>query len=310
MTTILLAMKTEDCTVSDQPSLARNNVDRLPQTSNASRLVMFIAANTPAMVSSIGLLAGLLMLVCSAAHADIKDEIQVYADDINAAGQFHLELHINTTPKGRSAADYPGEITPLHALRINPEFSYGLSKTVELGLYIPTVLQSSGDYGIAGTKLRLKWLPIQPGDHGGWFAGENFEFSTLAKKYSKSRLALELRTITGWRNRDWLIAFNPIIDYDLSPATDRRNPDFNIGLKLSRRIFNGVQIGPEYYSDFGHVRHFEPYSRQDNTLYLVADIDRGPLPFQIGVGRGLTAASDYWTVKAILEIPFDQARQR
>jgi len=25
--------------------------------------------------------------------------------------QFHLELHLNTTPSGRSTPDYPGEIT-------------------------------------------------------------------------------------------------------------------------------------------------------------------------------------------------------
>ncbi|MDR3416153.1 MAG: hypothetical protein P4L83_08205 [Nevskia sp.] len=244
-------------------------------------------------------------LAGAAAHAELEDEIQVYTDDINKPGEFHLELHVNNTPEGRSAPDYPGEVTPNHGTRINPEFSYGLTDALEAGMYIPTNLQSNGAYSVAGSKLRLKWMPVRPGEHGGWYAGENVELSDLAKKYSESRLTMEFRTIGGYHDDTWLIAFNPIFDLNLSPDTDRRNPDFNIGLKVSRRIFQGVLLGPEYYSDFGHVRHFDSWGAQNNMLYLVTDVDRGPLPFQFGVGRGLTPATDKWTVKAIFEIPFD-----
>ena len=31
-----------------------------------------------------------------------QDEIQVYADDINKRGEFGLEWHLNTTPRGRT----------------------------------------------------------------------------------------------------------------------------------------------------------------------------------------------------------------
>ncbi len=67
-------------------------------------------------------------------YAAMIDEIQVYADDINKAGEFGLELHINTTPKGRSTQDFPREITPWHSLRFTPEFSYGITKDLEAGL--------------------------------------------------------------------------------------------------------------------------------------------------------------------------------
>jgi len=40
-------------------------------------------------------------LIPSIAGAALSDEIQVYTDDINAPGEFGLELHVNTTPKGR-----------------------------------------------------------------------------------------------------------------------------------------------------------------------------------------------------------------
>ena len=61
------------------------------------------------MIRTKALLAGLMgapvILALGAggdAHAALIDEIQVYTDDINAPGQFGLELHLNTTPKGRS----------------------------------------------------------------------------------------------------------------------------------------------------------------------------------------------------------------
>jgi len=35
-----------------------------------------------------------------AAQAALQDEIQVYDDEINAKGEYSLELHLNTTPNG------------------------------------------------------------------------------------------------------------------------------------------------------------------------------------------------------------------
>src|ERR1019366_4636367 len=78
------------------------------------------------------------------ARAVMIDEIQVYTDDINKPGEFGLELHVNTTPKGRSTPDFPGEITPWHSLRVTPEFSYGLTKHLEAGLYLPYARDAEG----------------------------------------------------------------------------------------------------------------------------------------------------------------------
>jgi len=83
------------------------------------------------------------------------DEIQVYTDDINPVGKFGLELHVNTTPAGRSRPDYPGEITPQHGLRLTPEFSYGLSHDFEAGLYVP--LERTGD-GMTMSELSRRMM--------------------------------------------------------------------------------------------------------------------------------------------------------
>src|SRR5438105_1568775 len=111
----------------------------------------------------------LAFLPCVAAAA-LSDEIQVYTNDINAPREFGLELHVNTTPSGRSARDYPGEAVPAHGVRVTPEFSYGLTPDWEAGFYVPTNLDRSGSYQVAGAKVRLKWLPFRPEEHAaGWF---------------------------------------------------------------------------------------------------------------------------------------------
>ena len=245
------------------------------------------------------------LLAAGVARAELQDEIQVYTDDINRPGAFGLELHINTTPSGRSTPDYPGEVPPLHRLRITPEFSYGLSRDWEAGLYIPAARMPNGEVEIAGAKLRLKWLPVRGDDtQGGWFAGANTELSRLAKKYSESRWSTELRIMLGYRAADWLVGFNPVLGWDLSDGLNDGKPDVSFGLKANHDVVEGIALGAEYYAGVGKISEHLPANAQDHRLYLVVDVDRKPWVFNFGVGRGLTAAADRWTVKLIAELPF------
>jgi hypothetical protein len=245
---------------------------------------------------------GLLALAPGLAGAALSDEIQVYDDDINAPREIGLELHVNGTPKGRSVPDYPGEVVPNHGLRITPEFSYGLTRVWEAGLYIPSNFDSAGRGSLAGWKLRLKWLPIH-GDQGGWFAGANGELSRVARKFSESRNAFELRTIGGYRADAWLVAVNPVFGWNLSPGFRSGTPDFSLGVKATRDVAEKVALGAEYYSEMGTTSRILPLARQANTLYAVIDIAFKSLGINFGIGRGLTGSTDKWTVKAIFAIP-------
>lgn len=258
----------------------------------------------------------------ASARADLKDEIQVYADDINAPGQFHLEVHLNTTPDGRSTPDYGGEITPEHAIRLTPEFSYGLTQDLEAGLYVPAVRASGGSLYLAGARLRLKWLPIRPADSAGnsagnsaygnapdgasgAFAGLNFELSQVAARFERDRHILEVRPMLGWRDPAWLVAFNPVLDVALSGPDHSHPPDFAPALKIARSVVDWAALGVEYYVDLGPVTELQPYARQSHMLFLAVDVDRKPWAFNFGVGRGFGDDTDRWTVKAIIEVPSD-----
>ncbi len=240
------------------------------------------------------------------ARAAMIDEIQVYTDDINKPGDFGLELHVNTTPKGRSTPDFPNEITPRHGLRFTPEFSYGLTRDLEAGVYLPYARDALGTTHFAGPKLRLKWLPLQTNEDGqGWFMGANVEYSRVAPEFEQSRYSLELRPILGYRGKDWLFATNPILGWDLAGPAHDGKADFSPSVKVARDFAPGIALGMEYYAELGKVNASLPHAQQSHTLFFALDYDRKPWTFNVGIGRGFTEATDRWTLKTIISIPFD-----
>ena len=259
--------------------------------------------------------AFIALLALAAAHlparAAQQDEIQVYTNEINKKGEVGLEIHLNQTPSGRKTPDYPGEITNDHGFRFTPEFSYGLGHNLELGFYLPMLVDSAGEFYVVGSKYRLKWLPVRPKeDDTGWFLGANSELSNVDRKFSQSRWSTELRPIMGYKGKDWIFSFNPILDWDLSDGLQSWEPTFVPSVKLAKEVSKGLSLGVEYYSDLGKLAHIEPWDKQDNRIYGTIDVDMKPLVFNFGIGRGLTEASDKWTVKAIVEVPLDQPKDR
>jgi len=201
--------------------------------------------------------------------------------------------------------DYPGEITPYHGLRITPELSWGLTPSFEAGLYLPFVRDAQGDDYFAGPKFRLKWIAQQAPESGGWFYGINTELAVVQSRFAQDRVAIEFRPIVGYRTPDWLVAVNPVLSSPLTQGYRGGGMDFSPGIKLGKTISTGVQAGVEYYTELGKLARFKPASEQSRTLFAVIDVDRKPWVFNLGVGRGLTDATDKWTLKAIFEFPFE-----
>ena len=237
-------------------------------------------------------LAVAALFCCSHAHGALPDEIQVYTDDVNAPGERGIELHVNTTPSGRSAPGYPGEVPTHHGLRITPELSWGLAPDVDWGLYLPFVRSGEGTDYFAGPRFRLKWMPLR--SKPGYFAGVNVELSFVERRFEEARRTAEIRPIVGYRNDDWLVSFNPIVGTDLA-GPQKGVLTFAPAFKIARSAGGGYALGAEYYAELGRLSHFAPSSEQSHTLYFVLDTQT----VNFGVGRGLNGASDRWTVKAI-----------
>ncbi len=233
------------------------------------------------------------------ARAALPDEIQVYTDDLEAPAAFGVELHVNTTPSGRSTPDYRGEVTPHDGLRATPEISRGIARNWDAGLYLPFARTADGAYDFAGPKFRLKWLPLRPAEgQAGSFAGVNGELAFVQRRFVEARRTLEIRPIVGYRGEKWLFAFNPTIGADLE-GDERGVAQFHPSVKIARDIGGKTALGVEYYAELGRLGHPLPHGEQSHALFVVVDAERR-IGFNFGIGRGLTDASDRWTVKAII----------
>ena len=235
----------------------------------------------------------------------IQDEIQVYTDDLDAKGESGVEIHINTTPSGRSTPNYPGDVPPYHGVRLTPEFSWGLGHDFDWGLYLPSTTDADWNYHFGGAKLRVKWMPMR-GKEGesSWYFGINNELSDLNKPFSDSRWNDEVRVIGGYHGAGWLVGFNPIFEWGLSPGFGG-SPDLTLAWKAVHDVVPGFAFGAEYYQDTGTTANRLPHDQQNRTLYAIMEVERKAWSLNFGVGHGLTPATDDWTVKAIVGISFN-----
>ena len=245
-----------------------------------------------------------LNLFSPCAHSALNYEISVFTDELVAPGELGTQLHLNMTPQGLSVPSYAGEVMHVHGQRLTPDFSYGLSRTVEVGLMLPMTRTNSGTLTEAGYIARLKYLPLQTYKGEGLFAGVNMEIGQLKQEFALSQRFYEQRYILGWKNVDWLLSFNPIFNWPISKGYVEESPNYTMALKGSYRFTASSRYGLEYFSAKGQINNLTPYRLQNNTLYFVWDYDRKPYEINLGVGRGLNGSSDAWTIKSILAWPF------
>ena len=230
------------------------------------------------------------------------DEIQVYTEEMDEPGEFGLELHVNYALKGAKEPGYAGEMPSHHMLQITPEFSYGVTKTLEAGLYLPLAISPDGNAYGNGLRFRLKYIaPREEGELFFW--GLNTEVGYSARRASESYWGMELRPIVGYRTENWLLSFNPILNMDLSSNVSRE-PQFEPALKLTRKAAEGVQAGLEYYGEYGPLHHRLTASERGHYLYGVVDIEKKDIDINFGIGRGFDNAADTWVAKAIIAFPF------
>ena len=230
-----------------------------------------------------------------------SEEIQVYMDDLSAPGQFGLDVHNNFVILGTGAPTYPGELPPRHVYRLTPEFYLGLTKTLELGLYVLTTKGPQDNGRIEGGKMRLKY--IAPHDtEAGFFWGLNFEAGRTSTRVSEMPWNAQLKGIMGYRSGPWTVAANPNLDWSLSkhggPVTA------SMDMKVAYALASKTSIGFESYNELGPLSHLQALNRNSKTLYAVIDQEIGDIKVNVGLGRGLTDDADRWVLKFIVGTHF------
>jgi hypothetical protein len=245
------------------------------------------------------LLAGAAFSVVLGQPAKAVDEIQVYNAGIAAVGQFTIQQHLNYVALGLKDPPFPGGLVSNHSINGTPEFAYGVTDWWEVGLYLPFAIQ---DRQFLSDSFKLRTLFVTPhAEQRDFFYGVNFEFSNTTPKFAQTRFAMEIRPIIGIRNADYEFIVNPIVDIGFGKFGEA---DFAPAARLARKLGPDLFVGLEYYADFGKIGDFAKLADQQHTLFAVTDFKLGVFDVNLGVGYGLTPASDRFVVKTIVGYAF------
>ena len=240
------------------------------------------------------LLAGTAVWAALGQPAKAVDEIQVYNASIAAPGQFTIQQHLNYVGAGLTPPPFPGGLVSNHSINGTPEFAYGVTDWWEVGLYLPFAVQ---DQQFLSDSFKLRTLFVSPNaEQRSLFYGVNFELSNSTPKFSQTRFGLEIRPIIGVRNADYEFIVNPIVDVGFGKYGEA---DFAPAARVARRLDTDLFVGLEYYADFGEIGNFAKLADQQHTLFAVTDFKLGVFDVNLGIGYGLTPASDRFVVKTI-----------
>jgi hypothetical protein len=238
---------------------------------------------------------------CAGTAAAAPEEIQVYMNEMGQPGEFGLDVHMNYVLTGATMRDYPGAQLARHTLRVTPEFSYGLTRTLELGAYVLGLRDADNRYRVGGEKLRLKFIPTGPDDPV--FYGANLEVGRVDHRLDENPWNGELKGILGYKGTHWTAAFNANFGFKVSGPVSAPTT-LELATKLSYAVSDALQVGIEHYNDLGEVHRLDNPGRQAHTTYAVLDTSVRGWDLNLGVGRGNAAASDRWVLKAIVGVPF------
>jgi hypothetical protein len=237
-----------------------------------------------------------LSLACSRLAAAAPEEIQVYVDDLTTPSHFGLDVHNNYASSARDTADYAGEQPPNHVYRLTPEFYYGLSSDLELGMYLLTTHSADGETHFDGEKLRLKFIAPHDAQRG-MFWGLNVELGKTSERVSEYPWNLEIKGILGYRQSRWLLAANLNVDRSLARTGVAT---LELDTKFAYDIGHDTQLGAELYDELGPATHPGPLDEFSHALYAVVDTEVHGLEINAGVGWGLTTAADQLVLKLIV----------
>jgi hypothetical protein len=263
-------------------------------------------SRTPAPLAFVAVLvAGSTWLVTRPARAVDPFEIQVYDGTANAPGVPGLELHVNNVTVGPKVPPVTLEYPEAHETHFTLEPSLGLFSWWELGAYFQAALRGDAAFDYGGVKLRNKFV-TPPGWDSHWRLGLNVEFSLLPQGFDQGRWGNELRPIIAWESARFLFVVNPIVDTAFAGPDYRAGPTFEPCLSAVVKIDEAVSVGVEYYANLGPFTGFLPWQEEEQYVYEVFNLLAVKrVELNVGIGEGLTDASNQLVLKTILGYTWD-----
>ena len=188
-------------------------------------------------------------------------------------------------------------------LRITPEWSYGLTKDVELGLYLPLTDFRDNQFTVDGYKFRIKTI-LPRAENQSWYVGANFEIGQVDRRLDINPWNAELKGIVGWRTGKWELAFNTNIDWAVA-GPERAPATVQLATKIDYKLTDKLALGVESYDGAGDFDRLGRFSGSGHEIYGTVDTSIGKWDLNLGLGYGYSGEPDQWTLKMIVGVPID-----
>jgi hypothetical protein len=247
-------------------------------------------------------LAGLFLLTsfCSIPLlAQGNYEIQVYGADTVQPGTTMVELHSNFTINGQRY-EIQGVYPTYHQEHETLEITQGINDWAEVGFYIFTSEQNGHGVQWVGDHIRPR---VRAPASWHWPVGVSIstEIGYQRAVYSLDTWTWEIRPIIDKAINRWYFAFNPALERTWHGPDVHQGLGFAPAAKVSYDFTKQISAGVEYYADYGGLPNIDPLREQQQQFFAATDLNVSPnWEINVGVGIGVTAATDHLIIKGII----------
>ncbi len=241
-------------------------------------------------------LALLLLLLAPPAKAAVFDEFEVHGTDIAQPGTPTTDLFVNYGVRGFRSPGFHGGLATDRALYLSPLLGRGMTPWWETALVLPMAIDRAGSYSAGGAKAHnVLVLPHDP--HDALTLGAVLELSALSRRFQPMTFGWEVRPLAQLRRGDWTLH----LTFGFTGGLGRQGgvvlaPAASAYWAATPRL----SLGLEHYAELGTAARPQPPSHQAHQVFLAVQAVVGPVMLNLGLGRGLTPATDRWVAKAHL----------
>jgi hypothetical protein len=242
------------------------------------------------------------------ARAQGNYEIQVYGSEMTPKGVTMVEMHNNFTVKGSRGGD--GLYPTRHAQHETLEVTHGFNEWFECAMYQFTAIQPDGSYQWVGTHIRPRLgLPERYASRIPVGLSLSQEIGYQRASFDPDTWTWELRPIIDKKVGKLYASFNPTLEKSFHGPSKDSGWGFSPNVKVSYDFHKRVAFGLEYYGAYGPWTSWDPVRETEQLFIPAFDIDLGKRwEFNVGVGVGVTQATDHLIVKTILGYRFGKLK--
>lgn len=229
-------------------------------------------------------------------------EFEVYGPDIGPKGSTELELNSNFVAAGIRTAE-ADRVSSHRAVRSSFELSRTINGWVRGSIYLTTFSGPGHALSYVGNRAKLTIAPPKSWSLPFDFALAN-EVTYARPKFAENQWTFELTPVLGKTFGAFTFTLNPAIERGLS-GSGEKEIELEPRGQLAYAFGDEARFALEYYAGLGAIEEKYPVREQRHQVFARIFGEVAPtLELGVGVGRGLTPASDKWVIATVLEYEF------